>query len=290
MPTTTNFGWTTPADTDLVKDGAAAIRTLGNGIDTSMAELKGGTTGQVLSKTSNTDMDFTWVTQDDANAIQNALLTTTGDIIYASAASTPARLGIGSSGQYLTVSSGIPSWGSVSAFPPRNVPTGKNLVMRTPSVVADNITVSANVNHYSPVFLPTGTINRLTVRTASSFSGTATVRIGIYNNSSALPSTVLLDAGTVSCTAASTNYSITVSQAVTAGYYWLVMKADTAATTNNFQGGNGLNPYLGYQQDTIDSTANYMINGYTESDTGAFSTSTTTTDQVGIAWVWARIA
>jgi hypothetical protein len=61
MPTTSNFGWTTPADTDLVKDGAAAIRTLGNGIDTSMAELKGGTTGQILSKTSNTDMDFTWV-------------------------------------------------------------------------------------------------------------------------------------------------------------------------------------------------------------------------------------
>jgi hypothetical protein len=62
MPTTTNFGWTTPADTDLVKDGASAIRTLGNGIDTSLVDLKGGTTGQVLSKASNTDMDFTWVT------------------------------------------------------------------------------------------------------------------------------------------------------------------------------------------------------------------------------------
>ena len=62
MPTTTNFGWTTPADTDLVKDGAAAIRTLGNGIDTSLVDLKGGTTGQVLSKNSNTDLDYTWVT------------------------------------------------------------------------------------------------------------------------------------------------------------------------------------------------------------------------------------
>ena len=62
MPTTTNFGWTTPADTDLVKDGAAAIRTLGNGIDTSFLDLKGGTTGQVLSKTSGTDLDFTWTT------------------------------------------------------------------------------------------------------------------------------------------------------------------------------------------------------------------------------------
>jgi hypothetical protein len=60
MATTTAFGWETPDDTDLVKDGAAAIRTLGSSIDTSMADLKGGTTGQVLSKTSGTDMDFTW--------------------------------------------------------------------------------------------------------------------------------------------------------------------------------------------------------------------------------------
>ena len=62
MPTTSNFGWTTPADTDLVKDGAAAIRTLGNGIDTSFLDLKGGTSGQVLSKNSNTDLDYAWVT------------------------------------------------------------------------------------------------------------------------------------------------------------------------------------------------------------------------------------
>jgi len=64
MPTTTNFGWTTPADTDLVKDGAAAIRTLGNGVDTSFLDLKGGTSGQILAKNSNTDLDFVWVAND----------------------------------------------------------------------------------------------------------------------------------------------------------------------------------------------------------------------------------
>jgi len=64
MANTTNFGWETPDDTDLVKDGALAIRTLGSAIDTSMVDLKGGTTGQILSKTSNTDMDFTWITND----------------------------------------------------------------------------------------------------------------------------------------------------------------------------------------------------------------------------------
>ena len=60
--TTSNFGWAIPQSTDLVKDGATAIAALGNGVDTSMAELKGGTTGQILAKTSNTDMDFTWTT------------------------------------------------------------------------------------------------------------------------------------------------------------------------------------------------------------------------------------
>jgi len=105
MATTTNFGWTTPNDTDLVKDGAAAIRTLGSSIDTSMAQLKGGTTGQVLSKTSNTDMAFTWVAQDDSNAIQNALVDAKGDLIAATANDTPARLAVGNNGETLVADS-----------------------------------------------------------------------------------------------------------------------------------------------------------------------------------------
>lgn len=86
MPTTSNFGWTTPADTDLVKDGAAAIRTLGNGVDTSFVDLKGGTTGQVLSKASNTDLDFTWIEQDDSTLAFNAQTGTTYTLVAADAA------------------------------------------------------------------------------------------------------------------------------------------------------------------------------------------------------------
>jgi hypothetical protein len=59
---TPNFNWPVPTSTDLVKDGATAIEALGDSIDASLIDLKGGTIGQVLSKTSNTDMDFTWVT------------------------------------------------------------------------------------------------------------------------------------------------------------------------------------------------------------------------------------
>jgi hypothetical protein len=60
--TTPNFGWPVPTSTDLVKDGATAIEALGDSIDASLLDLKGGTTGQVLSKNSGTDMDFIWVT------------------------------------------------------------------------------------------------------------------------------------------------------------------------------------------------------------------------------------
>jgi hypothetical protein len=82
MPTTTtNFGWTVPADTDLVKDGAAAIRTALGGVDTSMVDLKGGTTGQVLSKASGTDMDFTWTEQDDTTLSFNAQTGTTYTLV-----------------------------------------------------------------------------------------------------------------------------------------------------------------------------------------------------------------
>jgi hypothetical protein len=83
MPTTTNFGWTTPADTDLVKDGAAAIRTALGGVDTSFVDLKGGTTGQVLSKASGTDLDFTWVEQDDTTLSFNAQTGTTYTLVAA---------------------------------------------------------------------------------------------------------------------------------------------------------------------------------------------------------------
>ena len=79
MATTTNYGWTTPDDTALVKDGASAIRTLGSSVDTTTKALNPSTT--------------------------------LGDIEYrSSTANTNTRLGIGSTGQVLTVASGVPSW------------------------------------------------------------------------------------------------------------------------------------------------------------------------------------
>jgi hypothetical protein len=61
---TSNFGWQMPTPTDLVTDLPADFEVFGQAVDTSMADLKGGTTGQILSKATNADMDFTWITND----------------------------------------------------------------------------------------------------------------------------------------------------------------------------------------------------------------------------------
>ena len=84
MATTTNYGWTTPDDTALVKDGASAIRTLGTSVDTTTKNLNPSTT--------------------------------LGDIEYRSSTSNVnTRLGIGSTGNILTVASGVPSWAAPAA-------------------------------------------------------------------------------------------------------------------------------------------------------------------------------
>ena len=135
MATTTNYSWTTPDDTALVKDGAAAIRTLGTSVDTTTKNLNPettlgdisyrsstanvntrlplGTAGQVLKVNSGATAPE-WAT--DATGMTNPM-TTTGDTIYSSSGSTPARLGIGTAGQVLKVNSGAtaPEWGAAPA-------------------------------------------------------------------------------------------------------------------------------------------------------------------------------
>lgn len=146
MANTTNFGWETPDDTDLVKDGASAIRTLGSSIDTSFVDLKGGTTGQVLAKASNTDLDFTWSAADPLS-----ILDAKGDLISATAADTPARLASsGINGQVLTIdtttSTGL-KWASAGGginWTQRKAPHGQAL--RTIAYNGSNLYVAAGAS------------------------------------------------------------------------------------------------------------------------------------------------
>jgi hypothetical protein len=170
---TTPFNWQMPTNTDLVTDLPADFEVFGQAVATSMADLLGGTTGQILSKATNTDMDFTWITNDQgditgitatspltgggtsgaitvgiqassttqsgavqltdstsststttaatpnsvksaydlaAAAVPKSTVTTAGDVIYATGSAAVTRLGIGSTGQVLTVTGGVPVW------------------------------------------------------------------------------------------------------------------------------------------------------------------------------------
>jgi hypothetical protein len=125
--TTTNFGWDIPQSTDLVKDGATAIAALGQDIDTALVDLKGGTTGQILAKASNTDLDYSWITNDvgditavtagtgisgggtsGAVTVTNSMATAIdakGDLIGGTGADTFSRLAVGANGTVLTADS-----------------------------------------------------------------------------------------------------------------------------------------------------------------------------------------
>jgi len=94
MATTTNYSWSTPDDTALVKDGAAAIRSLGTAIDTTVFNNAGA-------------------------AINKTIVDAKGDLIIASAADTVARLPVGvTNGHVLTVNSGATYGAEWAALPP----------------------------------------------------------------------------------------------------------------------------------------------------------------------------
>lgn len=147
-----------------------------------------------------------------------------------------------------------------------------------------SVTPSEDVTFYQRFYIPSSaTFDRIATRTAGTFSGTATVRLGIYNHDSSTdkPSTVLLDAGTVSCTAASTTYEITINETLAEGWYWFAFNSQTNAATNAFAGLT--NPAVAVPA----SLSRYGGNFQTQSRwqqtgvTGAFATAGTVTSNTG---------
>jgi hypothetical protein len=62
--------------------------------------------------------------------------------------------------------------------------------------------------------------------------------LGVYNNADDVPTSLLFDAGTASVTAANETATITISETINAGWYWLALLTEVAATTNTFVVGN----------------------------------------------------
>ena len=123
MPTTTNYGWTTPADTDLVKDGASAIRTLGSSIDST-------------------------VFSNASAGIAKTIVDAKGDLIAGTASDTVARLAVGSNDQVLmadsTTATGL-KWGTVAA--------GGQTLLSTTTLSGASTTISSISQSYKDLIL-----------------------------------------------------------------------------------------------------------------------------------------
>ena len=125
MPTTTNYGWTTPADTDLVKDGASAIRTLGTAIDTTVFNNAGA-------------------------AIAKTIVDAKGDLIVGTAADTVARLAVGgTNGHVLTVNSGATNGVEWAALPP----SGGMTLLDTVSISGSSTTSNTFSSSYKQILV-----------------------------------------------------------------------------------------------------------------------------------------
>jgi hypothetical protein len=266
MATTTNFGWTTPNDTDLVKDGAAAIRTLGSSIDTSLLDLKGGTTGQILAKASNTDLDYAWITNDvgditavtagtgitgggssGAVTITNDMattITTNGDLLYGTGSGTYTRRGIGSTGQVLTVAGGVPTWSTPASG-------GKVLQVVQGTVTSDFTTTSSSNTDtgLTVTITPTSASSKILVLVSIPSAKTLNTVVAATNNYSQF----VLKRGTTELQAmligyfglAASNYP-QIYQSISGSY--LDSPATTSATTYKMQA-------------RIDASTNVAFNG-----------------------------
>ena len=96
------------------------------------------------------------------------------------------------------------------------------------------VTTTGTVSYLPFLVERTTTFDRIACRTSTTITGTSTVRLGIYNNSNKQPTTVLLDAGTVSVNATSTIFSITINQILNPGWYWLAHVVNSTTGTHSF--------------------------------------------------------
>jgi hypothetical protein len=165
---------------------------------------------------------------------------------------------------------------------------------RTPVGTLAFINPTTNRLLLSPIFIDqTVTLDRLAAITGSGFVGSASVRLGIYDNLNGRPNDLILDAGTASFTTNNTTQQITISQSVNRGFYWLAFCQQTTPTTSAFWGaGAGQSISNNYIYGAPTASGSLTLGYFQNSVTGALPSNVFTSASPFeiTAYVWARFA
>ena len=247
-----------PTATDLVTDLPADFEVFGQAVATSMADLLGGTSGQILAKNSNTDMDFVWIANDQGDitavtagtgisgggtsgavTVTNSMataITTAGDLIKGTGSGTFDRLGIGSSGQVLTVSSGAPAWVTASSGAMTLISTTSFTNQATQAF--DGVFSSsykAYIVYFQSIY---GTTANNNIRMQLRKAGPTTVSANYYNGAIAAQpngTTLITNNNAATYADVSTNFGTSSSNAVSAQFTFLDCSGASAVSKVLYQ-------------------------------------------------------
>ena len=256
---TSNFNWQMPTATDLVTDLPADFEVFGQAVDTSMADLRGGTTGQILSKATNTDMDFTWIT-NDVGDITNIAVTSpitgggsSGSVtIGVSAASTAAAGVVQLSDSTSTTSSVLASTPTATksaydlaaaAVPKSTVTTAGDVIYATGSsavtrlgIGTANQVLAVNSGATAPEWktVNSGSFTKVQTSTFSGVTSTTTTFDGVFTSTYKNYMIVMTNlTGSVSSTTLSFQLRNAGSTIGTSGYYGARLNNATVNSISN---------------------------------------------------------